>query len=321
MNEAWVRGRNGLQDTTDVEAKTVWIELDPVTKEMLNISEVENAPVVENIGDLPDGEPVGSVIFVTSENKYYRWDGTEWLPIEVGKVITSPNNTVKHVMYITQQDFDELEEKDPSTIYLVENDDEPEGLLPGPEMGYYVGELGYFYVVREGWKVANGQVIENADEECPKLWDFLLEHPELCCTLSDWNTEWNDPKWTGPTGPTLAGACGKYVIDEVAKTIKLIDVRGLHLAGAGFDGSSVSDVHADGIRNISGAVGYTYGMTLHTSEPFYTIDTITPTTFSGTGSAGFNKVVLDTGRIVPTDTTNHPRELSLNLCVYVGNPT
>ena len=56
----------------------------------------------------------------------------------------------------------------------------------------------------------DGRTIQGADEACPALWAFVIKHPELQKTTSDYNNRL-----------TAYGECPFYVIDTTAKTLRL----------------------------------------------------------------------------------------------------
>lgn len=209
----------------------------------------------------------------------------------------------------------------------------PDGNLPVDMSRFFVGELYPFLVVRPEFIWANGSVLANVTETCPRLKDWLLDAGTyggafLRKTPAEWNAEWNAVAAKDKLG---IGLCGKYVYDEGADTIRVPDLRGAYLESAGYDSFNAGGVHGDIIRNITGSIQSIAG---GVPEPLSLADNWRNTgamwadmvetysvggntSISGAGTSRFNFNAASAPG-VQTGNANKPRALAVKICIYVG---
>jgi hypothetical protein len=197
---------------------------------------------------------------------------------------------------------------------------------------FFIGEYYHQLIFRPGFVWANGQVLADVSENYPLLKAWLKDMgpyggAAFRKTLTEWNAEWNDPKWNAPdTSGARAGMSPFYVLDESADTIKVPDLRGAYQAAAGFNGQTSGMTLADAIRAIKTAnAGFTaqYSKSFSDSAgaPFANgkqWSTIMWATQTADGNWGTGYVSFDSSSVVPTDTVNHPRSIADYLCLYAG---
>lgn len=71
---------NGSEFTSPVSATTEFVDSDAFTDEVTQLFSNANVNQIEIYASLPlSGEYVGQVIFLTSDNKLYRWTGSQWV--------------------------------------------------------------------------------------------------------------------------------------------------------------------------------------------------------------------------------------------------
>ncbi|CAG9000668.1 MAG: hypothetical protein CENE_02668 [Candidatus Celerinatantimonas neptuna] len=116
---------------------------------------------------------------------------------------------------------------------------------------------------------------------------------------------------------------GQFGPGDGSTTFTLPDVQGLYISAHDTAGSRVlGSYQSDAIRNITGTIGDIYGNTAakknYTNGAFYNPDTFS-TKFTVTNNAAndsHGKMFFDASKVVPTDTTNHPQNVSRLFCVY-----
>jgi len=179
-----------------------------------------------------------------------------------------------------------------------------------------------------GHVLANGGTLAQADTAYPKLWAWLSDAgaaggQQFAVSLAAWNAEWNDDSvWRGNVG-----ACGKYVLDAVQKTIKLPDLTGLAVEFSGFDGLGVMGTHGDMIRDIKTASGSAtnipwgnYGISQLPLPPFVERDVWSFNSFSvyANAAAKITSMGIDVSLVHPVGNAVKPRALGLLPCIYAG---
>ena len=168
-----------------------------------------------------------------------------------------------------------------------------------------------------GYVVANGALLANADALYPKLWAFLQKSENAWLLRTE-------SQWQALIHPDGVGGANAFVLDADAKTLRLPDIRGDYMAGAGWNGKVPGDSDGDAARILKGYAGYGYY--------WYPHPPTAPFEFTAVAKNGFplEKVVDDHDMIAiylnsalstPTDTRNHPATIYQLPCVYVGVPT
>jgi hypothetical protein len=192
---------------------------------------------------------------------------------------------------------------------------------------YFIGEIYPLLVPRPGFMLANGQTLENVDVAYPALLAWLQDEGQyggagMNVSLADWNAEWNDDagKWRGQQG-----ACGKYSLNLVAKTIKMPDWRGLVAEYAGYDGGAAGGTHGDMIRNIQGLIASFRYITGYPSapagSPFYSANAAANDGAGAVSGTGPNlEVWMNLSRSsYPVGNAVKPRAVCVHPCAYVGS--
>ncbi len=197
----------------------------------------------------------------------------------------------------------------------------------------------YFFrhqTLRPGFQPAQGGLIQNAATLYPEAWAYLqtTEGQKLCKTEAEWQA------MTQATWATLAngtkvgwngiGGAPFYAPDTATGALRLPDLRGMYAEAAGFDSLGVGGVHGDGIRNLTGYVGY-----LHSWANEYPINGLNGV-FQGSrvdtpkvtnidlapGSVGDSIVHIEFNavHVIPISAKNQPRAWGALACVYLGSP-
>jgi hypothetical protein len=198
---------------------------------------------------------------------------------------------------------------------------------------YLIGEVYPLLVMRPGFVYANGQTLENVDVQYPQLLAWLQDDgpyggAQFNVSLAEWNAEWNDDagRWRGQQG-----ACGKYSLDLVAKTIKVMDLRGLTFEFAGYDGLTAGGTHGDMIRNFIATFSVVSGNDVWTAMTgtgaCYPTNLNNGSNMRSVPSGSFSNFIsnytgcpirLDPSRVAPTGAANKPRAFGAHPCLYVG---
>ena len=166
----------------------------------------------------------------------------------------------------------------------------------------------------EGWLAAEGGIVGGVADKYPEAvealqsddFSWLVKTEEEWWAIKNDNAVWKD----------VAGACPYYVLDLVADTLRVPDLRGLYFECAGFDALEVCEVHGDAIREITGT--FSVG-----AQPHYVVSASGALKISaGWGvragaspvydSAVFN---FNASNVIPTASVNRPRALALLPCV------
>lgn len=178
--------------------------------------------------------------------------------------------------------------------------------------GAFVGQWVFLrqFPLPSGYVPLDGKVYSNAKNLFPELTAYLAAHPCELTTDDDWLARQAAASGTG--GVPL------YVYDQISNTLRMPDLRG----DSPYYGTPGA-WQKDAIRNVTGAFG-------STTRGFYndygTVTGVFFTPQSGTGLrplmsnnvAAVSGLLFDSSRVVPTDTTNHPRRIGMTLAVYAG---
>jgi len=166
----------------------------------------------------------------------------------------------------------------------------------------------------KGYVVANGTVIEHADTLYPKMWAFLQEADNA------WRVK-TEEEWQALVHEDGVGGVNAFVLDSVAKTMRLPDVRGDYMAGAGWNDKQVGDSDGDAARKIIGQVSPKYNDPGVTASGAFTAIGWKHTAHDNPGPlTDYTGWKLDSSITTPTDTRNHPATIYMLPCVYIGNP-
>ena len=136
----------------------------------------------------------------------------------------------------------------------------------------------------------------------------------------------NEYSWDGVGGVT------KYVLDVDNGTLRMPDVRGLHMEAAGYNALAVGAVACDQMRQITGtattflyAANGTTGHGLPTGEFSGALTQAARSTYAVT--SGYATVTgqlprghkLDASRVAPTGPRNNTARYGVLPCVYLGS--
>ena len=167
-----------------------------------------------------------------------------------------------------------------------------------------------------GYAMANGAVLTYADVLYPKLWAFLLK-PENAWRLR------GEAHWQASLHPDGIGGVNAFVINIAAKMIRLPDLRGDYMAGAGWKGKITGDKDWDATRRVTGTGGLVFHHNLAPPSGVMYPTPAAPTAFPSIylePSHSLSGLAFDNARLVPTDTRNHPATVYMLPCVYIGLP-
>ena len=182
---------------------------------------------------------------------------------------------------------------------------------------FSLGDINFFNrkTPPKAYAVANGAFLANADALYPALWAFLQE-PENAWRLK------TETEWQALIHEDGVGGANAFVLDAEAKTLRLPDIRGDYMAGAGWNGKVVGDSDGDAIRNIEGSwIGFNWlknilSKVLVSSNGGYPEHRPTLTITDPGMVWGFN--LFNASHVVPTDIRNHPATIYMLPCIYVG---
>ncbi len=188
-----------------------------------------------------------------------------------------------------------------------------------------IGDIDFFnrQTPPEGYAVGNGALLANIDIAYP----FLLS--ELQKPENAWRLK-TEVEYQALIHEDGVGGANAFVLDVEANTIRLPDIRGDYMAGAGWNAKVVGESDGDAIRNIIGVYdvggGYSIGWAGRgdsTNGAFVGLNSGSwGSNANGTSSVnGFGGLSLDASRVVPTDTRNHPATIYMLACVYIGKAT
>ena len=194
----------------------------------------------------------------------------------------------------------------------------------------------YFFrhpTLRPGFQLAHGGLIANAATLYPESWAYLqtAEGQKLCKTEAEWQA------MTMATWATLAdgtkigwngiGGVPFYAPDTATGALRLPDLRGMYMEGAGFDSLSVGDVHGDGVRR---QISDLYPVAQNTSSYSYSgssgafhysaAKTLNVFQVSGSSKRTTYGITHDNSRVVPVANQFQPRAWGSLACVYLGLP-
>ena len=195
---------------------------------------------------------------------------------------------------------------------------------------YYPSQFMDFFelVPPEGFRERNGDLIENADEKYPKLWEYLLK-PE-----NNWKSisveKWQDMH-------ALSGSVGGvpyFAQDASTRKLRLPDTRGdiVKYAGRPYDSAynakgeeilnssftgKVGDWHDYAQEQISGKMADAYmtpkGLVSGVFHMLKTGDGL-----SGASNNNSRTITFDNSRMAKTALETRPRAFTMLGCVYMG---
>lgn len=156
--------------------------------------------------------------------------------------------------------------------------------------------------------IADGRTLSDAQRKYPDLWNHLKANPWKCRVLPDWNAI------SAAAGGV--GGVAYYVIDEVLKTIKVMDLRNDYFRSYGSYG--VGAWNNDAIRNITGTCGFNESTTNPNMSGAFRLSN-SRSFGSGAGYDWDNFITeFNASWVVPTAQENRPRTIVLLPCIYVG---
>lgn len=161
--------------------------------------------------------------------------------------------------------------------------------------------------VPEDWHERNGELLINCRVTYSDFVDYVVAHPELCCTEAEWQAY--------SIAASGTGGVPFYVINIENDTIRLPDTRGdviIH--------GTPPMWKSDAIRNITGrfTIPLSWGHAIEGHDALY----CTGSTTGAAPTQGYTypkEAGINASRTVPTDTTNHPRIISQLGCVCLKN--
>jgi len=172
----------------------------------------------------------------------------------------------------------------------------------------------------KGYAVANGAFLVNADALCPALWAFLQDSENA------WQLK-TEEEWQAAIHEDGVGGANAFVLDIGAKTLRLPDIRGDYMAGAGWNEKAVGDCDGDAVRNITGTAflvsDNTHNVATRASTGVFGLPKKTTMVTSTCGARTLTDTYgmeLNTSLRLPTDTRNHPNTIYMLPCIYVGVP-
>lgn len=166
--------------------------------------------------------------------------------------------------------------------------------------------------VPEHWHERNGDLLTDCSVLYPDFMNYVIAHPELCCTEAEWQAY--------SIAASGTGGVPFYVLDIENDTVRLPDTRGdviIH--------GSPPLWKTDAIRNIKGKFGSIGHVGFTSADLAYAIDgpfikgsdVASVGSYSGNYKSGMMQ--MNTELVVPTDTTNHPRIVNQLGCVCLIN--
>ena len=164
----------------------------------------------------------------------------------------------------------------------------------------------------QGYVVANGSLIEHADTLYPEMWAFLQEADNA------WRVK-TEAEWQALIHEDGMGGANAFVLDAVAKTMRLPDMRGDYFAGAGWNEKAVGDCDGDAIRNITGSIVDILGSKVSTGSGAHALGRYGQKHIQEAAGWWMHaNTTFDASRVVPTDIRNHPATIYMLPCVYIG---
>ena len=193
---------------------------------------------------------------------------------------------------------------------------------------YDLGEFYYFRhpTLKPGFAPLQGGLISGAYQgknitEYP-IWAYLqtTDGQLLLKTEAEWQAMTTAIWHTNADGTTVGwdgiGGAPYYVQDLGAGTLRMPDVRGMHIEAAGFDSLGVGGVDGDRGRNATGTIGAWDSGTSPTG-PFYSSGTRWVVVGANAERGAYH---MDLSRAVPTGPANAPRRWGALACAYLGTP-
>ena len=184
-----------------------------------------------------------------------------------------------------------------------------------------IGDIDFFnrQTPPENYAVGNGALLANVDTTYP----FLLS--ELQKPENSWRLK-TELEYQALIHEDGIGGANAWVIDLDANTIRVPDIRGDYMAGAGWNGKAVGDSDGDTIRNMDGSVGTAdtsdFGLFRGPSGVFSaTLMSRRSQVFANNSTVMGNNLIFNASSIVPTDIRNHPATIYMLPCIYIGKNT
>lgn len=204
------------------------------------------------------------------------------------------------------------------------------------ERRFVVGEFYYFRhpTIKPGFAPLQGGLISGVYQgknitEWP-IWEYLqtADGQLLLKTEAEWQAMttaiWHTNADETTVGWDGIGGAPYYVQDLGAGTLRMPDVRGMHIEAAGFDSLGVGGVQGDTMRRIYGAAGFSTPSTWSYRNLRGAITSVAdgygnviPDYNAGGGQTSF---VVDSERVAPTSNATKPRAWGALACAYLGQP-
>jgi hypothetical protein len=166
-----------------------------------------------------------------------------------------------------------------------------------------------------GWYACQGTLISNASQTIPALYARLQEGvwANMLTTQANWDNLRNAAPFSG------VGGAPYYVLDIAGNSVRLPDLRGMHLEGWGgsLSGLSPGQPVGDMIRNFPGGCNGS-NLISTVSGPFYWWE-ISHGSHAQSGGADIG-MAFDPSRVVPTGPVNRPKSVGVVYAIYAGLP-
>ena len=189
-------------------------------------------------------------------------------------------------------------------------------------------------IIPTGFVPKTGTVITDAATRYPKAWAKLQQsdYADLLTTEELWQQASRAVYYTDAAGNQYSwdgvGGVTKYVLDLDNGTLRMPDVRGLHMEAAGYNSLAVGQVARDEIREINGVIHFrrpagnlgvvdrTY--TRWAFEPDVVTTAPSPATQTADGQSATAASFL-ASRVAPTGPRTSPARYGVLPCVYLGS--
>lgn len=199
---------------------------------------------------------------------------------------------------------------------------------------FFLGEFYYFRHpdVRAGFQPATGGVISNAATQYPEIWAYLqtTAGQKLCKTEAEWQALTNTIWHTNADGTTVGwngiGGAPWYVQDLSSGTLRIPDLRGMHIEAAGFDSLTPGGADGDTIRNMKSKNTFRVVLVRANGQvisPPFTGSTVISNTYYPTQTTSGHDLVnfgFDASTATPVGNKITPRACGALACVYLGLP-
>lgn len=182
----------------------------------------------------------------------------------------------------------------------------------------------------EGMVPATGTLLGDASVNYPKAYAYLqtTEGQALCCTEAQWQAASTATYYTNAAGTAEGwngvGGVAKFVVDTVANTIRVPDLRGMYMESAGLDSLNVGGVHGPGLPNITGRCVIVQNTSIDISGAFYNINIKYGYSVGGgisvyAGAMGFNASRSNLAYGEGGEQCVRPRAFGMLYCIYLSS--